>query len=120
MYVASFVAVAPAENPEIVILVGIYNPQVRDYHGGSVSGPVVSKILSEVLPYLGISPDKIDVGTSSSNTLKTVPNIKNKTVSEAQKILTNAGFRSSFTVNGNKNEVLVTDQVPAERNKITK
>ena len=80
----------------------------------------VSKILSEVLPYLGISPDKIDVGTSSSNTLKTVPNIKNKTVSEAQKILTNAGFRSSFTVNGNKNEVLVTDQVPAERNKITK
>lgn len=119
-YVASFVAVAPAENPELVILVGIYDPQVRDYHGGTVSGPVVSKILSEVLPYLGISPDKIDVSTSSSNTTKTVPNVENKTVAEAQKLLTNSGFRSSFTLNGNKNEVLVTDQVPAARNKITK
>ena len=117
-YVASFVAVAPAENPEIVILVGIYNPQVKDYHGGSVSGPVVSKILSEVLPYLGISPDKIDVSTSSNNTLKTVPNVENKTVTEAQKILTNAGFRSSFTINGNKNEVLVTNQVPAYGTKL--
>lgn len=117
-YVASFVAVAPAENPELVILVGIYDPQVRDYHGGSVSGPVVSKILSEVLPYLGISPDKIDVSTSSSNTLKTVPNVENKTVTEAQKTLTNAGFRSSFTINGNKNEVLVTDQVPAAGTKL--
>lgn len=111
-YVASFAAVAPAENPEIVILVALYDPQVRNYHGGTVSGPVVSKILSEVLPYLGISSDKIDVGSTSSNNIITVPNVENKTVTEAQKVLTNAGFRSMFTLNGNKNEVLVTDQVP--------
>lgn len=111
-YVASFAAVSPAENPEIVILVALYDPQVRNYHGGTVSGPVVSKILSEVLPYLGISSDKIDVGSTSSNNIITVPNVENKTVTEAQKVLTNAGFRSMFTLNGNKNEVLVTDQVP--------
>lgn len=112
-YVASFAAVSPAENPEVVILVALYDPQVRNYHGGTVSGPVVSKILSEVLPYLGISSDKIDVGKTSSNRMITVPNVANKTVAEAQKVLTNAGFRSMFTLNGNKNEVLVTDQVPA-------
>lgn len=112
-YVASFAAVSPAENPEVVILVALYDPQVRNYHGGTVSGPVVSKILSEVLPYLGISSDKIDVGKTSSNRTITVPNVTNKTVAEAQKVLTNAGFRSMFTLNGNKNEVLVTDQVPA-------
>jgi stage V sporulation protein D (sporulation-specific penicillin-binding protein) len=56
-YVASFVAVAPAENPEIVILVALYDPQVKNYHGGTVAGPVVSNILSEVLPYLGITAD---------------------------------------------------------------
>lgn len=117
-YVASFVAVSPAENPEIVVLVALYDPQVKNYHGGTVAGPVVSGILSEVLPYLGISPDKIDVGTSSSNTTITVPNVENKTVAEAQKILTNAGFRCEFSLNGNKNEVLVTDQVPTAGTKL--
>lgn len=111
-YVASFVAVSPAENPEIVILVALYNPQVRNFHGGTVAGPVVSNILSEVLPYLGISPDKIDIGTSTSNNMITIPNVENKTVAEAQKNLINAGFRCNFTITGNKNEVLVTDQVP--------
>ena len=117
-YVASFVAVSPAENPEVVILVALYDPQVKNYHGGTVSGPVVSKILSEVLPYLGISADKIDTGKSSSTSIITVPNIENKTVAEAQKILTNTGFRSMFTLDGNKNEVLVTDQVPAAGTKL--
>lgn len=117
-YVASFVAVSPAENPELVVLVALYNPQVKNYHGGTVSGPVASGILSEVLPYLGISPDKIDVDNKTSNNIITVPNIKNKTVAEAQKILTNAGFRCSFNLDGNKNEVLVTDQVPASGTKL--
>lgn len=119
-YVASFAAVSPAQNPEVVILVALYDPQVKNYHGGTVCGPIVSSILSEVLPYLGISSDKIDVGTTSSNRMITVPNVQNKTVAEAQKVLTNAGFRSMFTLNGNKNEVLVTDQVPASRNNTSK
>ena len=119
-YVASFVAVSPAQNPEIIILVAIYKPEVQNYHGGPVCGPVVSQILSEVLPYLGISSDKIDIGTNSSNKLITVPNVENKTVTEAQKNLTNAGFRCNFTVNGNKNEILVTDQVPEARNYASK
>lgn len=117
-YVASFVAVSPAENPEVVILVALYDPQVKNYHGGTVSGPVVSKILSEVLPYLGISADKIDTGNTSSNSIITIPNVENKTVAEAQKVLTNSGFRSMFTLDGNKNEVLVTDQVPAAGTKL--
>lgn len=112
-YVASFAAISPVENPEIVILVTLYDSKVDNYHGGTVSGPVVSKILSEVLPYLGISPDKIDVDKKTANNIITVPNVKNKTLAEAQKVLTNAGFRCSFTPNGNKNEILVSDQVPA-------
>lgn len=117
-YVASFVAVAPAENPEVVILVAIYDPHVQNYHGGHVAGPVVSKILSEVLPYLGISPDKIDVSTNTSSNTVTVPNVENKTVAEAQKNITSAGLRCNFSLNGNKNEVLVTEQVPEAGTKL--
>lgn len=117
-YVASFVGITPVEDPEIVILVALFDPQVKNYHGGTIAGPVVSNILSEVLPYLGISPDKIDVDTGSSSTTVSVPDVTNKTVTEAQRILTNAGFRCSFNITGNKNEVLVTSQVPARKTKL--
>lgn len=92
----------------------------KDSSGGRLAAPVASNILGEVLPYLGISPDKIDVSTSSSNSLVTIPNVQNKTIAEASKILTNSGFRCDFSITGNKNEVLVTDQVPASRNKTSK
>lgn len=114
-YVASFVAVSPADNPEIVVLVALYNPQNGNASGGRMAGPVVSKILSEVLPYLGISADKIDIGTTtSSNSFISVPDVQNKTVTEAQKVLTNAGFRTQINTTGNKNEVLVSEQVPTK------
>lgn len=118
-YVASFVAVSPADNPEIVVLVALYNPQNGNASGGRMAGPVVSKILSEVLPYLGISADKIDIGTTtSSNSFINVPDVQNKTVTEAQKVLTNAGFRTQINTEGNKNEVLVSEQVPAKDTKL--
>lgn len=118
-YVTSFVGVSPADNPEIIILVTLYGTS-KDSSGGRIAAPTASNILSEVLPYLGISPDKIDVSTSSNNSLVTVPNVQNKTITEAQKVLTNSGFRCEFSITGNKNEVLVTDQVPASRNKTSK
>ncbi len=118
-YVASFVAVSPADNPEIVVLVAIYDPQVKNYHGGTVAGPVISGILSEVLPYLGISQDKIDVSTTSNDSnIITVPNVMHKTVTEAQKVLTDAGFRCNYSLSGNKNKILVTDQVPKSGTKL--
>lgn len=117
-YVTSFVGVSPSDNPEIIILVALYGTS-KDDSGGRLAAPVASNVLSEVLPYLGISPDKIDV-SSSSNSTKAIPNVENKTVAEAQKLLTNAGFRCEFSITGNKNEVLVTDQVPSARNKTCK
>jgi len=118
-YVTSFVGVSPADNPEIIILVALYGTG-KDSSGGRLAAPVASNILGEVLPYLGISPDKIDVSTSSNNSLLTIPNVQNKTIAEASKVLTNSGFRCEFSTTGNKNEVLVTDQVPASRNKTSK
>ena len=116
-YVASFVAISPVENPEVVVLVILYDPQVKNFHGGTVAGPVVSNILGEILPYLGIQADAMNLTTNSTE-LKTVPNVVNKTVAEAQRILERAGFRSSFTLNGNKNQDLVSSQVPAANTKL--
>lgn len=57
-YTTSFVAISPIENTQIVILVTLYDPTGDSHQGGQTAAPVVSNILSEVLPYLGIEPDK--------------------------------------------------------------
>ena len=57
-YVASFAGISPVENTQVVVLVTLYSPHGVSYQGGQTAGPVVSKIFSEVLPYLGIEPDQ--------------------------------------------------------------
>lgn len=70
-YVASFVGIGPVENTKIVVLTCLYDPQGNSHQGGEIAAPVVSKIFSEVLPYLGVSSnaDKSNVhnNTSDSN-----------------------------------------------------
>ena len=52
-YVTSFCGVAETDDPQIVLLITLYNPTGEGGHqGGGVAAPVGSKILSEVLPYL--------------------------------------------------------------------
>lgn len=108
-YVASFVAISPVESPEVVVLVTLYGPQGKSHHGGTVAGPVVSQILEEVLPYLEIPSDATGNETTVDTT--TLPNVKNKTVAEAKKIIEKQGF--TCKVSG-KDTDLVTEQMPRE------
>lgn len=57
-YVTSFAAISPIENTQVVILVTLYDPKGDSHQGGQTAAPVVSKILSEVLPNLGIEPNQ--------------------------------------------------------------
>ncbi|MCD8366340.1 MAG: peptidoglycan glycosyltransferase [Clostridiales bacterium] len=50
-YISSFLAFAPAEDPQVIGLVVIYNPQ-GTYYGGTVAAPVMQDIFADVLPYL--------------------------------------------------------------------
>lgn len=50
-YIASFIGFAPADDPEILALVIIHNPQ-GVYYGGQVAAPVVRQLFENVLPYL--------------------------------------------------------------------
>jgi cell division protein FtsI (penicillin-binding protein 3) len=55
-HVASFVGIAPVENPSVVIIVVIDEP-VGTYHGGDTAAPVFREIADLVLPYLDVTPD---------------------------------------------------------------
>lgn len=52
-YISSFLGFAPAENPRILGLCIIHNPQ-GIYYGGTIAAPVIRSIFENVLPYLGI------------------------------------------------------------------
>ena len=111
-YVSSFVAISPIEDTQVVILLTLYDPQNKEYgyQGGSVAAPTVSQMLSEILPYLGIPSDTTD--NTNTDNLITVPDIRNKTVTEAKKLLTDAGFECKIYCSGDQNSTLVADQNP--------
>ncbi|MDO4474294.1 MAG: penicillin-binding transpeptidase domain-containing protein [Eubacteriales bacterium] len=55
-YISSFVGFAPADDPEILGMCIIYNPQ-GVYYGGTIAAPVIKSIFENVLPYLGIEKE---------------------------------------------------------------
>ena len=109
-YVASFVAISPIEDTQVVVLVTLYDPPKNNHQGGTLVAPVVSQMLTEILPYLGIP--STDTETEDTSNLITVPDVRNKTVAEAQKTLEGTGFKVITHVNGDANSTLVSDQTP--------
>ena len=109
-YVASYVAISPIEDTRVVLLLTLYKPSESNHQGGQVAGPVVSQMLTKILPELGI-PSNETTSEDDSN-LITVPDIRNKTITEAEKILKNAGFTTKITTSNDKNSTQVIDQVP--------
>lgn len=56
-YLSSFIGIAPADDPRIVVVVMIDEPNGDAHYGGVVAGPVFVDIANEVLPYLGVAAD---------------------------------------------------------------
>ena len=58
-YVTSFIGTAPIEDPQVVVLITLYNPTGEGGHqGGGVAAPVGGQIFNEVLPYLEIQKNE--------------------------------------------------------------
>lgn len=108
-YVASYVAISPVEDTKVVLLLTLYKPPENNHSGGTLAGPVVSQMLTEILPYLGVPSDE-EIGEDEN--LIVVPDIRNKTITEAEKILKEKGFTTKITTSNDKNSTVVVDQVP--------
>lgn len=63
-YIASFLGFAPADDPQVIGLVVIYDPQ-GIYYGGTVAAPVMQEIFADVLPYIGL--EKAEIVDSEEN-----------------------------------------------------
>ena len=88
--VASFVAVLPANDPEILVYVMLDDPNnARTDYSSILAAPVAGNIISEVAPYLGIATD----GEDRSGTIVTVPNLVGTEWSNAQVSLNIQGLK---------------------------
>ena len=90
----------------------MYDPPKSNHQGGQLAGPVVSQMLSEILPYLNVPSSEEPSNDNNSNNTILVPDIRNKTVAEAEKILKSAGFNPKSYIEGDANNTLVVEQTP--------
>ena len=56
-YISSFVGLAPASDPRLVVAVMIDEPSAGKYYGGEVAAPVFAQVMAGSLRTLGVAPD---------------------------------------------------------------
>ena len=119
-YITSFIGVAPISDPQVVVLVTLYNPTGEGGHqGGGVGAPVGGKVLSEVLPYLEIKKDN----EKEEEKIKEVdvPNVEGKTIKEAEKILKEFNLKLQLNEekeNIDKEKMTIKNQIPKQGIKV--
>ena len=110
-YVTSFVGVAPIEDPQIVLLVTLYNPTGEGGHqGGGVAAPIGGQLFSEILPYIDAKKNE----AAESEKIVEVPNIEGITIEEARKILKDSGLDINIEKDEslNEKETIIKEQLP--------
>ncbi len=95
-FVVSFLGFAPLDDPQIVVLVVIYEPATDQNLGGVLAAPVFKEFTSQALQYLGIRTRVISGGKIC------VPNLTGKTREDAIKELTKIGLRGIIKGEGSK------------------
>lgn len=113
-YVTSFCGVAPIDNPQVVVLVTLYNPTGEGGHqGGGVAAPVGGQVFSEILPYLEVTQGNTDEIEQIEQVQ--VPDITEKTISEAQKILKDNSLEMVIENDSeelDKDNIIIKEQIP--------
>jgi stage V sporulation protein D (sporulation-specific penicillin-binding protein) len=113
--IASFVGVAPCDDPQIAVLVILDEPHSSNTNfGGVIAAPVAGSIFSEILPYLGVTPKYTDAELQNLE-VKT-PDVTGKSITEA----TNAIKGQNLTIKVMGTGQSVTTQVPGPQESIAK
>lgn len=115
-YIASFMSFAPADNPQVLAIVIIDEPQ-GVYYGGTVAGPVMKELLGNILPYLGIEPKYNEKEQTLDEVAKvSVPSFEGLKTDDAKKLAQKNGL--TYVLNGEGQNI--TRQFPPEGTEVNK
>lgn len=115
-YVASFAGFAPADNPQVAMLVIIDEP-VGIYYGGQIAAPVFGAAIRDIMEYLKVAPRLPENSDpEQQETHITVPSVINLSVADAMKALQKAGLNARVEETGDR----VADQIPKPGSRIPK
>lgn len=109
--IASFIGFAPANDPELVCLIMLDEPQTANKYGGTIAAPVAGEILAESLNYMGVS--KQYTADEEANTYTEVPELRGMIKETAQETVTKSGL--TYMVKGKGNTVVDQLPLPGER-----
>ena len=112
--IASTVAYAPADDPEVICILIVDEPTIGSRYGSTAAAPYVSKILADTLPYLGIEPEYTDQELAKMEI--NLPNYRGMSLDEAIMRLSEAGL--SYEVIGSGTSVI--DQTPPAKSTLSK
>lgn len=112
--VGSCVAFAPADDPEIAVIIVVDEPMGGSVYGSVVAAPYVSDFLSNVLPYLGYEPQYTDDELADIEI--SIRDYSGFDISSAKSDITNKGLRAVVVGSGDT----VTGQVPAAGSTVSK
>lgn len=105
-YVASFIGFAPADNPQIAVLVMLDEPNGGAYYGGVIAAPVARNIFEDTLNYLNVEAAYTNDELLTLET--TVPNVTGKTKEEAIAELDASGLKYKIDGSGES----IVNQMP--------
>lgn len=106
-YVASYCAFAPADDPEVIMLVMVDHPTGDKYYGSQVAAPICVNVFSEILPYLGLFPEYTE--DELENMQVSVPNVEYADIENATKTLESLGLNVKVEGDGKS----VVKQIPS-------
>ena len=111
-YVTSFIGVAPIDNPQLVMLITLYNPTGEGGHqGGGVAAPLAGQIFREILPYMEINQGNADEVEQVEQVV--APDIVGKSIADAEKLLKENGLELVLESEVEDTEALIKEQVPS-------
>ena len=123
-YVTSFIGVAPISDPQVAVLITLYNPTGEGGHqGGGVAAPIGSQIFGEVLPYLQITKDDQTAVQEENIEEVEVPNIVGMNIKNAISVLKDVGLQIDIeneTEELDKENTIIKTQTPNANIKVNK
>jgi stage V sporulation protein D (sporulation-specific penicillin-binding protein) len=95
-YISSFAGFAPADDPQVALLVVIDEPQGDYYYGGTIAAPIFKNLAKDTLRYLNVTPilSEEELKNRSDNSEVLVPDIINTSLDDALRIMQEAGLET--------------------------